>query len=302
MNTIRVSKLVAEVYGGIGNRLLTISSLYRIAKKIGSNLEVNWVDMPTVIEAPFTEFFTPPFSMTTTANFTVADGYKPTLWHNSRAYIPTKDLENSASDTMRFDAQQFHHFVWMEQDLQSFGPEVQQRLTAEISESLRAIVVPKGNLTSLLSTSEVPAIFDLGIHLRVALPDDHRQGVQSAWPDFDIDQLLSRLNLVLNDAGPNSCFIASPSPHLVEVVVSHLQQKGVSAFTAHTFQLDAVRDRDLAAYLEFYCLTKCANIFRRSSTTYSATAALFSASTEYILDNDYSVGKRTPMVISGHAL
>ena len=302
MNTKRVPKLIAEVYGGIGNRLLTISSLYRIASKIGSTLKVNWVSMPTVIEAPFTDFFTPPFTMTTTANFTVADGYKPTHWHNSRGFIPTKDLENFATDTIRFDAQQFHHFVWMEQDLQSFGPEVQRRLTAEISESLRSIVVPKDNLTSLLSTSEVPTTFDLGIHLRVALPDDHRQGIQSVWPDFATDELLSRLDLVLNDAGPNSCFIASPSPHLVEVVVSHLQQKGVSAFTAHTFQLEAVRDRDLAAYLEFYCLTKCKNVFRRSATTFSATAALFSGSTEYILSNDYSVGKRTPMVISGHAL
>ena len=109
MNTIKVSKLFAEVYGGIGNRLLTISSLYRIATKIGTTLEINWVSTPTVIEAPFAEFFAPPFTMTTTANFTVADGYKPTLWHNSRAYIPTKVLENFASDTMRFDVQQFHH-------------------------------------------------------------------------------------------------------------------------------------------------------------------------------------------------
>ena len=300
--TNRVNKLIVEPYGGIGNRLLTISSLYRISRIISAEFELNWVPMPDVIEASLDAYFEIPFSVIQKTVISLEPGYIPKLWNGSRSYIPIVDLEEQANSTMRIGAQQFHHCIWMEQDLQSFGPEVQLSLTSEIAESLRSIVIPKERIRSLLSFAVAPPIFDLGIHLRVALPDDYRQGVHSVWPDFEMAHLLSRLDLVMEDVRPNSCFIASPSPHLVEVVVSHLQRKGVSAYTAHTFKLDAVRDRDLAAYLEFYCLTKCTSIFRRSSTTYSATAALCSASTEYILSNDYSVGKRTPMVISGHAL
>ena len=133
----KVSKIITEPYGGIGNRLLTISSLYRIALSIGARLEVRWVPMPTVLEEPLSAYFNVPFSLIEHPKLTTEPGYTPKLWNNSRWYIPISQLEDHHDETMRLDASRFLHCLWMEQDLQSFGPEAQRRELALVFETGR---------------------------------------------------------------------------------------------------------------------------------------------------------------------
>jgi hypothetical protein len=296
-------KITCEPYGGLGNRLLTISSLYRISKMVGFAFEVKWVAMPTVIYDSLDSFFDVPFPIFRQAQQNMDPGFLPTAVGGRFAIPKAIFLDNQYRDEgLRIGSMNFYHCLWLDSDLTTFDESTFTQLTVEIRESLAQILIEGERLKAMRLVAKAPDIFDLGIHLRTVLPDDYRQKVESVWPPLDKGIVLSALKQVHDIVKPKTCFIASPDRDLARQASLFMYSLGTIPFTSDSLGSEDSFTEDEKTYFEFAMLLKAKTILRRPSTTFSAIAALLSSSTEYLLTDTNHLVTRRPVLFSGSAL
>lgn len=296
-------KIICEPYGGLGNRLLTISSLYRISKLVGFDFEVHWVAMPTVIYDSLDRFFNVPFPIFRQAQLNMDPGFLPTAVAG-RFAIPKAIFFDDPyrAEGLRIGSTSFYHCLWLDSDLTTFDKSTFTQLTVEIRESLAQILIEGERLKAFRMVSRTPDSFDLGIHLRTVLPDDYRQKVESVWPPLDPGIVLSALKQVHDIVQPKTCFIASPDRDLARQASLFMSSLGTIPFTSDSLGSEGSFTEDEKAYFEFSMLLKAKTILRRPYTTFSAIAALLSSSTEYLLTDTNHLISRQPILFSGSAL
>jgi len=297
---LKFGAINCEPYGGLGNRLLTIVSLYRIAKLNELGFKVGWAPMPGVLVTSMDHFFDLPFQVYPIQRQSTACDVVPQP-DNGRWYLPDEGFSKSSRNAAHIGGR-FFHCLWRRQDLEGLNYDKLLSLTLEFRELLRHLICPSFYLKEKIAQYSIPQEFDIGIHVRVALANDFAYGVEYEWPDLDYATLLARIFDTLNDAGSTSAFVASPSRLLVERICKDLSARGLNTYHALDCSNDLNNPFDLYSFLDFHMLTKCRSIFRRAKTTFAAVAGLALADNEYTLSDDYAITKRRPLLLTGSAL
>jgi len=291
--------ITSQAYGGLGNRLLTISSLYRVSKILNAEFRLHWIDMPGVMEMPLGQFYNLPFDWEYTSELEGGDLYSPSTW-SGRFYIPNSILEKE-SFALDFGPG-WYHCIWIEPDLIDFDDSTPGQLTNEIRLALQTILQPSAEFSSYVDKFNPQ--FDLGIHVRTAIADDFKQGQAAfgVWPDIDQSQLVSATMEVINETCANTCFIASPSREIEDILMDVITRSGVNCASTRSLFDTSHFSADELLHLDFHYLCKCSNIFRRSVSTFSGVAAIVASSNQFVFDNDYQITRSAPLLFSGRGL
>jgi hypothetical protein len=300
--TSKHHKIQCEPYGGIGNRLLTIASAYRISKLIGNSFELGWRAMPTVLEQPIYDYFELPFATYLSHPGPIISTNPPsghTRFYYSRSQLKGKDILIVSGNHLKHE---FYHCIWLEDDLIDFSTKTQTRLTEEIRDSLTEILKPKPVLTSFISKSGCPERFSLGVHYRSPVPDDYEKGLDSAWPQLDFDLIAKQIAIVAIQTNSSEIYLSSPSRDIADLIGQELARRRIRTYTAQDYTLGSSQSQSFYAYFDFMMLTRCNNIFRRANTTFSAVASLCANALQYIVTDDYRFITMQPLLFSGAAL
>lgn len=291
--------ITVQPYGGLGNRLLTLSSLYRIGKILDADLLVKWLPMPTVIHESIEKYYSVPFAVSPSTNFEEEALFSPTSW-NGRFYIA--EATTSAGAFHIDFGPRWHHCLWLESDLQNFGDTTPLDLTAEIRKSLHEILVPSSHFASILPQSF--DTFDLGIHVRTALPDDFKQGpaAYSVWPQLEHQNLLTAILSLTQALQVKVCFLATPNIETETYLVDELSLHGVTCLTSNQLLNNKILTHDELLHLDFYFLSRSRNILRRTVSTFAAVAGIVGSSKHFVFSDDYAIREHPGLLFTGYGL
>jgi hypothetical protein len=292
--------LKCEPFGGWGNRLLTISSLYRIAKIRGLRFELGWASMPGVMDEPPLTLYKFPFPVYRLSLPPQEPDQRPNK--AGRFFLDESHFNGGSLRMTGSDSESFYHCLWLGSDLLDLTDSKVERLTREICQCLREILIPESLMTDAWSGGPLNDRKSLGVHLRVAIDDDYKKGIQFVWPDLDIQ---STFNLIVScavDSGADTIFVVSPNKIIEKSIHDLLKINGFDSYCSQSIPGYDLMSADERMYFEFYFLSNCISVFRRAASTFSATASLAGSRHEYILLDDYRVVRNHATLFCGFGL
>jgi hypothetical protein len=289
-----------EPFGGWGNRLITISSAYRLAKMYDRDFEVGWAVMEGVISKAPVSIYKLPFPVYLLDSPPHSPECKPLKY--GRFFFTHDQLSQPMLRLTGGDEESYYNFLLHESDLVGLDDLKLNRLNNEIRNSLYDILVPQHQFLESMSSCHVMNQNCLGVHLRVAIEDDIAKGFQHVWPSFDIDFLIVSIISCVRDCGADIVYLVSPDDVLVREVQKRLVDSSIPTLVSADIPQFSFLDRDSVLYSEFYLLTKCKWIARRAASTFSAVASLFGSGDEYIFNEPNGIIKRRATVLGGFGL
>ena len=296
---------ICEPYHGLGNRLLTIGSSCRLAKKSNATLAVLWRHDRN-IDVPFHVLFGNEFT-TVNSPPTGIDRYDFKMPPAPRAIF---------SD----DNQQIVYFSgWTHAILAPTDLSVENlnQVSNEIANEIRLLF--RYFLSSIkphLSTVNFPDT--LGIHIRRNTDVEREFAARLSinnfenstqphpeltnWNHLSHDRILDLCTGALKICGLKSVFISSSDHALKERLGRSLTQQGLEVKMSLYKYYGSDNQSIIEAMTDMLLLSRCGCILRSSKTTFSAVASLIGSRREIVFNDSLRLQPSVATILKGNAL